>query len=67
MNTHDKIVRCRSCDYLGPWDSTCCERPDYDGATAEEAWLAAIEADRQARSCECHRKTAAVINVESEL
>lgn len=45
MNTHDKIVRCRSCDYLGPWspsDPTCCERPDYDGATAEEAWQTAI-------------------------
>jgi hypothetical protein len=49
MNTHDKIVKCRSCGYVGPCDPTCCEHPDYDGATAEEAWQAraAVEADRQ--------------------
>lgn len=49
MNTHEKILKCRSCGYVGPCDPTCCEHPDYDGATAEEAWQAAIEADRQAR------------------
>lgn len=48
MKTHDKIVKCRSCGYIGPCEPTCCERPDYDGATAEEAWHAAIEVDRQA-------------------
>ena len=33
----------------------------------EEILIAAIEADRQTRVCECKRMTAAVINVESEL
>lgn len=47
MNTHDKIVKCRSCGYVGPCDPTCCERPDYDGTTAEEAWQAAIYAVSQ--------------------
>lgn len=45
----DPIVRCRSCGYVGPCNPPCCEHPDYDGASAEEAWCAAIGADRQQR------------------